>query len=146
MKRALLITLALNFSVLFIFSQDTLPRYWIKFSNKNNSIFTLDDPQLYISDRAIQRRLKQNIELDSLDLPVSQSYIQSVLSSGEITFWGASKWLNGIIVKTTDTIALDSIANYSFVDNLIQIKSSSQLKSRIDKFNNFKQGDQKLSV
>ena len=119
MKRALLITLALNFSVLFIFSQDTLPRYWIKFSNKNNSIFTLDDPQLYISDRAIQRRLKQNIELDSLDLPVSQSYIQSVLSSGEITFWGASKWLNGIIVKTTDTIALDSIANYSFVDNLI---------------------------
>ena len=146
MKRALLIALALNFSVLFIFSQDTLPRYWIKFSNKNNSIFTLDDPQLYISDRAIQRRLKQNIELDSLDLPVSQSYIQSVLSSGEITFWGASKWLNGIIVKTTDTIALDSIANYSFVDNLIQIKSSSQLKSRIDKFNNFKQGDQKLSV
>ena len=78
-----------------VFSQDTIPRYWIGFTDKINSNYTLNNPLGYLSERAILRREKQAILIDSLDLPVSQLYIQSVLAAGDFELWAISKWLNG---------------------------------------------------
>ena len=104
-------------------AQDTIPRYWIGFNDKSNTIYDLNSPNEFLSQRAIQRRLNQGIELDSTDLPVSSIYIDSVINSGNIELWGASKWFNGIIIKTEDTLALDSILNYEFIEHLSQVKN-----------------------
>ena len=130
MKRAFLVTCFLILNAFTFFTQDSIPRYWIEFKDKGNSSFTFDNPQMFLSDRAIQRRINQFIELDSLDLPISNNYIQSILNSGNFTYWGSSKWMNGIIVKTQDTLALDSIANYPFVVGLNQLKSTIQAKNK----------------
>ena len=113
-----------------IFSQDTIPRYWIGFTNKINTNYTLNNPLDYLSERAILRREKQAILLDSLDLPVSQLYVQAVLAAGNFELWATSKWMNGIIVKTQDTLALDSIVNFTFVESLDRLKAN--LKSSVD--------------
>ena len=107
-----------------IFSQDTIPRYWIGFTDKINSNYTLNNPLSYLSERAILRREKQAILIDSLDLPVSQLYIQSVLAAGDFEVWAISKWMNGVIIKTQDTLALDSIVNFTFVESLDKLKSN----------------------
>ncbi len=132
MKIALAVVFFLNLTVA-LFSQDTITRYWLEFTDKGNTNFSFDYPELFLSERAIKRRNDQAIELDSLDLPVSQFYIQSVLSAGNITLWGTSKWMNGIVVKTQDTLALDSIVNYPFVSGSSQLKKNS-IPKRVNKF------------
>lgn len=74
--------------------------YWVAFSNKNNSPWLLSEPEKFLSERSIQRRIKQNIPVDSLDLPVNPSYIRQVLDLGA-EFIHSSKWLNGITVRAT---------------------------------------------
>ena len=49
--------------------------YYIEFTDKNNTPYSLDNPLEYLSQRAIDRRQAQNIAIDSLDLPVNPSYI-----------------------------------------------------------------------
>ncbi len=121
-------------------AQDTIPRYWIGFKDKSNNGFDLSNPNEYLSQRAIQRRLDQGVILDSSDLPVSSIYVDSVLNSGSIELWVSSKWLNGIIIKTEDTLALDSIFNYEFIDQLSQVKSQKLNKVKKFDFNKSKNG------
>jgi len=122
-------------------AQDTIPRYWIGFNDKSNTIYDLSSPNDFLSQRAIQRRLNQGIELDSTDLPVPLIYIDSVINSGNIELWVTSKWFNGIIIKTDDTLALDSILNYGFIEHLSQVKSQ-----KVNKVRKFDLKDEKNSI
>ncbi|GIV32573.1 MAG: serine protease [Chitinophagales bacterium] len=93
-------------------------KYWIQFSDKNNSPFSLQHPEAFLSQRAIERRNRQGIHLDSTDLPVSPFYVDSVLSTG-VRLLLKSKWLNGVAVETTDTAALRKIAAMPFVKEIL---------------------------
>ena len=90
-------------------------RYIIKFKNKGTNPFTIANPSQYLSQRALQRRARYNISIDSLDLPVTPRYIDSVRSAGNVTILNASKWLNQVTIKTTDAAALAKINSFSFV-------------------------------
>lgn len=106
--------------------------YWVGFSDKNDTPFSLSSPGDYLSERAIQRRIKQNIAIDSLDLPVNQNYISEVVKVGA-GFIHASKWLNGITVKAeTDSFAI-KISKLPFVQE-IQLTKGLAKKSAVNKF------------
>lgn len=93
-------------------SQNT---YWIQFTDKNNSPYSLTDPEVYLSSRSIERRSDYNIELDSLDLPVNPWYLDSIVSKGaEVVH--TSKWLNGAAINTNNDLVLQTIYELSFVD------------------------------
>ena len=79
------------------FCQDA--QYIIRFTDKNNSSFSLDAPAGYLSQRAIERRQRYNIAFDSSDLPVNESYIHDVVATGNVTYLSASKWLNAILIS-----------------------------------------------
>ncbi|MFV0590553.1 MAG: S8 family serine peptidase [Draconibacterium sp.] len=106
--------------------------YWIAFSDKNNTEYSLTSPENYLSERAIQRRTQQNIPIDSLDLPVNKTYIDSVLTLG-VTYVHSSKWLNGITVATSYG-NLDFILNWSFVKSVHLTKPGVTTKSANRKF------------
>jgi serine protease AprX len=107
--------------------------YWVGFSDKNDTPFSLSSPEDYLSERAIQRRIKQNIAIDSLDLPVNQNYIGEVIKVGA-SFIHASKWLNGITVKAeTDSFAI-KVSKLPFVKE-VQLTKGLAKKSAIQKFN-----------
>src|SRR5690242_9200625 len=99
----------------FYNSNAQFSRYVIRFRNKGNNTFTVANPSAYLSQRALDRRTRYHIQIDSLDLPVTKSYIDSVLSAGSVTLLNVSKWLNSITIKTTDAAALNKIRNFSFV-------------------------------
>jgi subtilisin family serine protease len=98
-----------------LFSQAQFSKYIIRFTDKNNSPYSFSNPGAYLSDKAIQRRINQNISIDSTDLPVNPSYIKAVLNTGVVSLINQSKWLNAIIIQTTDANALTAINNLPFV-------------------------------
>jgi serine protease AprX len=107
--------------------------YWVAFSDKHNSPWSLSFPEEYLSENAIQRREKQNIVVDSLDLPVNSSYVQQVTRLGaELVH--ASKWLNGITVKVFDADFSDEVVTLPFVKEIQLTKRATQEKSAVNKF------------
>ena len=91
------------------------PKYIVRFTDKNNSSFSLDKPGNYLSARAIARRTRYSIATDSTDLPVNKAYIDSVLLKGDIRLLSISNWLNQLLIYTTDTQAIHKIAALPFV-------------------------------
>ncbi len=92
----------------------TLPHYWVAFTDKQHNSYTLSQPLQFLSQRALDRRNNQNIALDSTDLPVSTYYIDSLRNLG-LQITNVSKWLNGVTVVTNDTNLMDTIDNLGFV-------------------------------
>ena len=90
-------------------------RYIVKFKDKGTSPFSIANPSQYLSQRALQRRVRYSILIDSLDLPVTPRYIDSVRLAGSVTILNASKWLNQVTIKTTDAAAIAKINSFAFV-------------------------------
>ncbi len=103
--------------VLFSYIQNTTGqnRYIVRFKNKGTSPYSFSNPNAFLSNRAIQRRVRYNIAIDSLDLPVTPRYIDSVRLAGVVTILNTSKWLNQVTIRTIDPIALSKINSLSFV-------------------------------
>ncbi|MBP8823496.1 MAG: S8 family peptidase [Flavobacteriales bacterium] len=89
--------------------------YWVQFTNKDNTPFSLHQPEAFLSPRALERRTWQGISIDSLDLPVDPAYIGQLLGAGNIELLNVSKWMNAVTIRTTDTLALDSLGLLPFV-------------------------------
>ena len=109
--------------------------FWIGFTDKNNSEYSLDHPEMYLSERAIQRRINQNISIDSLDLPVNQNYIDSVLTL-DVELLHASKWLNGLTVRCDSATLADRLGDWSFIREVQLSKPDITTKSFHNKFAN----------
>ena len=107
--------------------------YWIAFADKNNSPYSLSFPEDYLSERAILRREKQGIAIDSLDLPVNPVYVQEVLKL-EAFLVHSSKWLNGITVITANEDFFQQVQKLPFVKEVQLSKRPLGTKSAVSKF------------
>ncbi|MFI5204899.1 MAG: hypothetical protein ACHQF2_10420, partial [Flavobacteriales bacterium] len=88
------------FSLFFSF-HDGLPQtapgaYFVQFTDKTNTPYSITSPAQYLSARAIQRRAQQGIPVTAQDLPVDPVYIDSVLSFNSVILKCKSKWFNAI--------------------------------------------------
>ena len=57
-------------------------KYAVKFTDKDNNAYTLEKPSEFLSQKALDRREKFSIGLDSRDLPVTEKYVDSLKSLG----------------------------------------------------------------
>jgi serine protease AprX len=110
-----------------IYGQVGENNYIIEFTDKNNVVYAIDKPEMFLSSRAIERRIKNNVIINERDLPVNNSYVQQVLNKGDFHFKYVSKWLNLLVLETTDTVALDSLQHLSFIKNIKQAKTSTNV-------------------
>ncbi|OYX08600.1 MAG: hypothetical protein B7Z16_19030, partial [Algoriphagus sp. 32-45-6] len=79
------IKILLYLSLLLILTAATLQaqdRYAVYFKHKPQETLSLSRPQEFLTAKALQRRLRENVSPDSLDLPVSDRYLQSVSDAG----------------------------------------------------------------
>ncbi len=104
-----------------------ISRYIIKFNNKGLNSYVVSNPSLFLTQRAIDRRLRYNINIDSTDLPITESYIDSIRLSGNVSILNKSKWLNQIAISTNDIQALAKINSFSFVEQTQAIAAKSYL-------------------
>ncbi len=110
----------LSFLLLFlaasIFAQAQIATniYWVQFKDKADSPYSIDNPEAYLSPRALQRRANLGIAIDEYDLPVNPQYLQAVAACGAELI-NPSKWLNGVSVHVTDPSVIDAINALDFV-------------------------------
>lgn len=110
-KNYLFVLLLISISA---FSQEDA---WVYFKVKNNSQSYFDSPLQMLSQRALDRRAKQNIALDSKDIPIDLSFINQVKAVPGITVMAKSKWLNALHIRGTQ-LAISSLKSFSFVDKV----------------------------
>lgn len=93
--------------------QDTL-KYRISLKDKAATTYSLKQPETFLSAKAIARRQKQNLPIDSTDLPVCRKYIDEIRRQG-VNIVVAGKWENFVTVSCNDSTLIDRIAALPFV-------------------------------
>ena len=89
--------------------------YWVQFTDKENSPYSIDNPEAYLSPRALQRRANLGIGIDEYDIPVNPQYLQAVADCGA-QLLNPSKWLNGVSVYVPDPAVIEAINALGFVE------------------------------
>src|SRR4030095_7472375 len=113
----------------FLFFAETraqFTRYVIKLKNKGGSTFSLSTPIAYLSQRAIDRRTRYGIAIDSTDMPVTPSYITQIRDVPNVTVLNISKWQNSVSIQTSDPNAITTINGLSFVQSVAPIAARTQ--------------------
>lgn len=121
MKKPLLILILSCIAFSNLFAQ----RYLVRFKDKSSTPYSFNNPTQYLSQRAIDRRLRYSIGIDSTDLPVSPQYLQAIKVVPGVSILNASRWLNQVSILVTDPNALITINSFPFV------VSSSRIANRL---------------
>ncbi len=96
--------------------------YRVYLSNKNNSPFSTDRPEEFLSQRAIAKRTRFNIPITIQDLPVNQSYINQIKAfDPNIRVLATSKWLNTVVIYCPNPAHLPGIQNLGGVQYLVPV-------------------------
>lgn len=105
------------FLIMCIVSNAQFSRYIVWLKNKGNNSFTLNTPSAYLSQRALERRTRYNILIDSSDLPVSSSYLASISAVPSVIILNVSKWLNAVSIEVSNSAAINTIQAMPFVQS-----------------------------
>ncbi len=110
-------------------------KYFIQFTDKNNSPFSISNPSAFLTQRALDRRVAQGILIDSTDIPVNQNYIDSVISKGAHVLT-RSKWFNGVTIDA-DSATLQAVLALPFVQQSTQVHRNHSNLSDEERSNKF---------
>ncbi len=102
-------------------------RYFVYLTDKGASSnnFSLANPGQYLSERALARRTKESIAIDSTDIPVNEMYLQEIANTNAEVFF-ASKWLNGVLIQANDFI-IGQVEQLPFVDSIRLVANGTRL-------------------
>ena len=76
--------------------------YRLHLTDKKGTPYSLNHPSRYLSRRSIERRKRQQLPLDSTDLPVNPRYLRLIEQRG-VSIVGPSRWQNTVLVRLKDS-------------------------------------------
>ncbi len=108
-KKALIIVLLIGFTNISSKAQENTYKYVVYFIDKKGVDFSIEQPDQFMSSKALERRAKFNIPIVENDLPVSPDYLNNLVDLGyEVK--GTSNWLNAALIihdEQIDIVAFD---------------------------------------
>ena len=110
------LTVICFFSIESLHSQES-QMYRLYLKDKGNPPFSLTNPEDFLSIKSIERRNRQNLPVDSVDLPLDPVYLEAITETGA-TIRSYSKWVKTVVVLLTDPEILSNLKNLSFVDSV----------------------------
>lgn len=115
-------------------------RYMVFFKDKNGTAFSTSDPIKFLSPKAIDRRLMQNIDITTRDLPVNDAYVAGVANAGARTFF-TTRWMNGVLVVCAPGVvpaieALEYVARVEYVAPLSPLQTGGRRSFNLRRKNN----------
>ena len=119
----------LGFYLVSCFVQAQQEHAWVYFKDKPDAPAFLIAPSLMLTQRAIARREKQNIEINTTDVPLCPDYVAGVANSSGIAIKARSKWMNAVHVLGVQN-DINELLNLSYIDSIqFANKSLSVLKA-----------------
>jgi hypothetical protein len=112
-------------------------RYAVQLTDKNNSPYSVNNPLAFLSQRAIDRRIKQNIAITEHDFPVNPAYVMQIAATGA-TVLNTSRWLNTVTIETSDPAVLAAVSSLPFVQMVYNV--GRPLPPKKEKFSFQRQG------
>ena len=115
------------FSILFLLTSflsysynETQPvhyRFRVILTDKVDAVYTTDNPSQFLTEKAIERKRVQKVEIDETDFPISDDYITLVeMAGGKVV--SHSKWFNTLVVEVSDSLKIENIRSLSIVDSV----------------------------
>ena len=101
-------------------SAEKVYKYRVSLKDKVGTTCSIDKPEEFLSERAIERRNRQQLPVDETDLPVSQVYIDELKATGA-RLVTTSKWNNTVVLEVSDTLLMDEISKKSFVTGVKKV-------------------------
>ena len=98
---------------------DTL-KYRVTLKDKLLTEYSLNHPEAFLSEKALARRRKQHLAVDSTDLPVCGAYIRAIEQLGA-TVLHTGKWENFVTVSGRDTLLASRMAALPFVRSVVKV-------------------------
>lgn len=114
MKKILFFIFLLSFQFSYSQEEDA----WIYFKDKPNAQHFLSNPLEMLSQRAIDRRNKQNISFDEKDVPLHSAYYNQIKSVDGIAVLAKSKWLNALHIKGSSNDISSLKQQFSFIEKI----------------------------
>ena len=96
----------------------------VTLKDKAHSRYSLSAPSEYLSLRAIERRKRQHIAIDSTDLPVNDVYLNAIAASKDLCIVGKSKWNNTVLVRCSNPGKVYGLLKLPFVKSVLRTFSS----------------------
>ncbi len=95
-------------------------KYRIILKDKGVSNVTIGQPEAFLSPLAITKRIKKNIPIDDLDLPISTDYLKTIQQVGG-TVVAKSKWLKTVTVNCSNKNLIDQYKALPFVKDVVLV-------------------------
>ncbi len=124
MKRLFFSLMILAFPLLLAGQyNDDLGYYWVSFTEKSDTAYTLENPLKYLSSKALERRIRHRIPINEQDLPVNRVFVQKLQEMGA-DIHSTSRWLNAATIvfekeKIEEVKKLDFVSDVEYVGRFI---------------------------
>ena len=89
-------------------------KYRVTLKDKSETTYSLQEPEAFLSLKAIERRKRQQLPIDSTDLPVCEAYINAI-KDFPVKVVAVGKWDNFVTISCRDTACIQDIAALPFV-------------------------------
>lgn len=117
------------FIILFFFTYGSnlsaQNRYIVHLKDKTNSPYSISNPLEFLSQRAIDRRMKYNISITEEDFPVNPEYIQQLKNTGAEVYFN-SRWFNAVLIQADETL-IPTIEALNIVDKVELVSLGARL-------------------
>ena len=112
---------------------------WVYFNNKPNAQYYFDNPLEMLSQRALDRRINQNIAIDIKDVPIHQPYVDQIDAASGIEVKAKSKWMNAVHVRGSlsdinSLSAIEFVDHIEFADRSLNVSGRNQASNRTSLF------------
>lgn len=113
MCRKIVLLLGMLACTLLVPAQESY-KFRVQLTDKNPTVYSLDRPEEFLSEKALQRRERQGFGVDSTDLPVCKEYIACLVQLGG-KLVTSSKWNNTVVMEVPSEGIAQSFLDLPFV-------------------------------
>jgi len=124
MKRIFLLLMPLIFITSLFAQQSGLEMYALQLKDKGNNKAVEINLSAYLTEKSVERRLKQKIPFDQSDIPVNEQYVKQISECGA-RILTRSRWFNTLIVEA-NTVTMDKIRTLLCISNIQLLGSNTK--------------------
>lgn len=92
--------------------------YRLTLADKHKTPYSVKKPLEFLSEKAVQRRMRQGLPIDSTDLPLSPAYLKQIAKVPGVEIVCVSKWNNTVLVKVHDNADAHALEEMRFVNKM----------------------------